>query len=50
MQGIRAGTILASGYPIWETEKELKHQKENQRKMVMAGIEAAKLLHERGLA
>ncbi len=50
MQGIRAGTILASNYPIWETEKELKHQQENQRKMVTAGIEAAKLLHQRGLA
>ena len=50
MQGIRAGTILASGYSILEEHKEKIHQEENVRKMVMAGIEAAKLLHERGLA
>ena len=50
MQGIRAGTILASGYSILEEHDEKVHQEENVRKMVMAGIEAAKLLHERGLA
>lgn len=50
MQGIRAGTILASGYSILEDHDEKIHQEENIRKMVSAGIEAAKLLHERGLA
>jgi len=50
MQGIRAGTILASGYSILEDHDEKIHQEENVRKMVSAGIEAAKLLHERGLA
>jgi len=50
MQGIRAGTILASGYSILEEHKEKIHHEENVRKMVMAGIEAAKLLHARGLA
>lgn len=50
MQGIRAGTILASGYSILEEHDEKIHQEENIRKMVSAGIEAAKLLHERGLA
>ena len=50
MQGIRAGTILASVYSILEDHDEKIHQEENVRKMVSAGIEAAKLLHERGLA
>jgi uridine phosphorylase len=50
MQGIRAGTILASGYSILEDHDEKIHHEENVRKMVSAGIEAAKLLHERGLA
>ncbi|MDO9546813.1 MAG: nucleoside phosphorylase [Pelolinea sp.] len=50
MQGIRAGTILASGYSILEEHEEKIHQEENIRNMVRAGIEAAKLLHERGLA
>jgi len=50
MQGIRAGTILASGYSILEEHDEKTHHEENVRKMVTAGIEAAKLLHERGLA
>lgn len=50
MQGIRAGTILASGYSILEDHDEKIHQEENVRKMVGAGIEAAKLLHARGLA
>jgi uridine phosphorylase len=50
MQGIRAGTILASGYSILENHEEKIHQEDNIRKMVMAGIEAAKLLHARGLA
>ena len=46
----RAGTILASGYSILEDHDEKIHHEENIRKMVTAGIEAAKLLHERGLA
>ncbi len=50
MQGIRAGTILASGYSILEEHDEKIHHEENIRKMVTAGIEAAKLLRERELA
>jgi uridine phosphorylase len=50
MQGVRAGTILASGYSILEEHEEKIHEEENIRKMVSAAIEAAKLLHERGLA
>ncbi len=50
MHGVRGGTILAGGYSILEDHDEKIHQEDNIRKMVMAGIEAAKLLHERGLA
>jgi uridine phosphorylase len=50
MQGVRAGTILASGYPIFETHQEKIHHEDNIRKMVEAAIEAGRLLHERGLA
>jgi len=50
MQNVRAGTILASGYSILEEHDEKIHHEENIRKMVSAGIEAAKLLYERGLA
>ncbi len=50
MRGIRAGTILTSGYSILEEHTEKIHEEENIRKMVMAAIEAAKLLQERGLA
>ncbi len=50
MQGIRAGTILASGYSILESHEEKIHEEENVRKMVSAAIEAAKLLQARGLA
>lgn len=50
MQGIRAGTILASGNPIFEPNADDCDWDTNVRKMVRAGIEAAKLLHKRGLA
>lgn len=50
MQGVRAGTILASGNPIYMPDADDCDWQGNAHKMVMAGIEAAKLLHERGLA
>jgi len=50
MQGIRAGTILASGNPIYTPNADDCDWDGNIRKMVQAGIEAAKLLHARGLA
>ena len=50
MQGVRAGTILASGNPIFEPDADNLDWETNVRKMVRAGIEAAKLLHARGLA
>jgi uridine phosphorylase len=50
MQGVRAGTILASGYSIFEEHTEKIHHEDNIRKMVTAAIEAAKLLDQRGLA
>jgi len=49
MQGVRAGTILLSGYPIfenWGNDPDLKTHIDN---LVLAGIEAAKILHETGL-
>ncbi|HEY59944.1 MAG TPA: nucleoside phosphorylase [Anaerolineae bacterium] len=50
MQGVRAGAILTSGNPIYTPNADDCDWDTNIRKMVMAGIEAAKLLHERGLA
>lgn len=50
MQGVRAGAILTSGNPIYMPNADDCDWDTNIRKMVMAGIEAAKLLHERGLA
>jgi uridine phosphorylase len=50
IQGVRVGTILSSRYLIFEEHDEKIHQEENIRKVVNAGIEAAKLLHERGLS
>jgi uridine phosphorylase len=50
MQGIRAGTILASGNAIYKPDADDCDWESNVRNMVKAGIEAAKLLHERGLA
>jgi len=52
MNNVRAGTILSSGYSILEEhpEQDRIHAEENVKKMVMAAIEAAKLLDERGLA
>jgi len=50
MQGIRVGTILASSNPIFHPDADDCDWDTHVRKMVSAGIEAAKLLHERGLA
>ena len=50
MHGIRAGTILSSGYSILEDHDERVHEEENILKMVQAAILAAQLLHQRGLA
>jgi uridine phosphorylase len=50
MHGIRAGTILSSGYSILENHDERVHEEENILKMVQAAILAAQLLHQRGLA
>ncbi len=49
MQGVRSGTVLLSGYPIFDTEKEDPNLEENIQKLVLVGIEAAKVLHENGL-
>ncbi|MGI6740937.1 MAG: nucleoside phosphorylase [Brevefilum sp.] len=49
MQGVRAGTILLSGYPIFEEKNGDPNLEENIKKLVSVGIEAAKILHERGL-
>jgi uridine phosphorylase len=49
-QGVRAGTILASGNPIFSPDADDFDWDDHIRKMVQAGIEAAKLLDQRGLA
>jgi len=48
--GIRAGAIVAASNPIWEKQPDEKVWRESVRKVVTAGIEAAKLLAARGLA
>jgi uridine phosphorylase len=50
MQGIRAGTILTCGNPIYMPDADNCDWESNIVKMVKAGIGAAKLLSERGLA
>jgi len=50
MRGIRAGTILLSGYSILGDREEEEQDAGHIRNLVQAGIGAAKLLHERGLA
>jgi len=50
ISGLRAGTVLAASNPIWEAQPSSEEWAANIRKMVQAGIEAARLLHERGLA
>jgi uridine phosphorylase len=50
MHGIRAGTILTSGNPIYTPNADDCDWDSHIRKMVQAAIEAAKLLSERGLA
>jgi uridine phosphorylase len=49
MQGVRAGTVLLSSYPIFEDHGEDPNLEENIQKLVLVGIEAAKILHEKGL-
>jgi uridine phosphorylase len=49
MQGVRAGTILLSGHPIFDEGGADPNLEQNIRNMVSAGIEAAKILHEQGL-
>jgi len=49
MQGVRSGTVLLSGYPIFEEHNGDLNQEENIKKLVLVGIEAAKILHEKGL-
>lgn len=49
MQGVRAGTILLSGHPIFDGGGADPNLEQNIRNMVSAGIEAAKILHEQGL-
>ena len=49
MQGVRAGTILLSGHPIFDESGADPNLEQNIRNMVSAGIEAAKILHEKGL-
>jgi len=50
MQGVRAGTILLSGYPIFDNDGEDPDLEDNVKNLVLAGIEAAKVLHGKGLA
>jgi len=49
LHGIRAGTILASGNSIFQENADDVDWESNVRKMIRAGIEAAKILHEREL-
>lgn len=49
MQGVRAGTILLSGYPIFDNYGEDQNLNTHIKNLVLAGIEAAKILHEKGL-
>lgn len=50
ISGVRAGAILAPSNPIWEPQPDEETWRKNQRKVVTAAIEAAKLLAARGLA
>jgi len=50
LSGIRAGAIVAASNPIWEEQPGEEVWHESVRKVVTAGIEAAKLLAARGLA
>lgn len=49
MQGVRAGTILLSSNPIFNAQGEDPDMERNVKNLVQAGIEAAKILHEKGL-
>jgi len=46
MQGVKAGAILLSGYPIFEGYSEDPDLELHVNNLVLAGIEAAKILHE----
>lgn len=50
MQGVRAGAIFACGYPIYQPDADNCDWDSYIKNMVLAGIEAAKLLNNRGLA
>lgn len=50
MQGVRAGTILVAGANIFEEKQDNTDMEPHIRNMVLAGITAAQLLQERGLA
>lgn len=50
ISGVRAGSILAASNPIWVEQPDEATWQVNIRKVVSAGIEAAKLLAQRGLA
>ena len=49
MQGVRAGTILLSGNPIFGEGEEDSDLETHKKDLVRVGIEAAKILHEKGL-
>jgi len=50
ISGIRAGCILSASNPIWREQPSREEWEAGVRRVVATGIEAAKLLHERGLA
>ncbi len=50
ISGIRAGCILSASSPIWTDQPSDEEWQAGVRRLVATGIEAAKLLHERGLA
>ena len=49
MQGVRAGTILLSGNPIFGEGEEDPDLETHKKNLVRVGIETAKILHEKGL-
>ncbi len=49
MQGVRAGTILLSGNPIFGGGEEDSDLEKHKKDLVRVGIETAKILHEKGL-
>ena len=49
MQGVRAGALLLCGHLITEGPREFPQEAEMMKRMMMAGIEAARVLHARQL-